>query len=226
MKVCPFLWATLFLAVATPAHARRPGEADEYRQLAKVTLLPTALDPDFQFRKTKLFTLGDLPGRKKLNLGSPGVVKNPAIGAESAYRLFGAVTELDKRRREGHYFDFFWRTKRDVPVTVRLEYQQDTLRSFTQAREVDYPSGKGSHKTAFAVIGDDYFNDGRIIAWRCLLIVGGRIVAEDRSYLWHGACTVSPARFDTPTPDPIVFRVACAVIYSSRSKRQSRLGES
>ena len=185
MKVCALPAAILLLAIASSAHARLPGQANDFRQLEKATPLPTALDPAFQFRKTKLFTLGELPGRKTSSLGSPGVAKNPAIGAESAYRLFGAVTELDKHRRQGEYFDFFWRAQRDAPVTVRLEYKQDTLRSFTQAREVSYASAQGSHKTAFAVIGDDYFNDGRIIAWRCLLVVGGRIVAEDRSYLWR-----------------------------------------
>ncbi len=175
----------LLLLAAGPAQARRPGQADDFRQLEKVTSLPRALNPDFQFRKTKLFTLGGLPGRKSSSLGSPGVAKSPAVAAESAYLLFGAVTELDKRRRNGQYFDFFWRTPQNVRVTVRLEYRQDTLRAFTQAREVTYPNGKGSHKTAFAILGDDYFNDGRVIAWRCLLIAGGRIVAENKSYLWH-----------------------------------------
>ncbi|MEO5721619.1 MAG: hypothetical protein ABIR71_09140 [Chthoniobacterales bacterium] len=185
MKVPALAGAILLLTFASGADARRPGQADDFRQLSKVTALPTALDSDFEFRKTKLFTLGDLPGRKNSTFGGPGVAKSPAIGAESAYRLFGAVTELDKRRRHGHYYDFFWRSKRSVPVTVRLEYQQDTLRAFTQAREVTYANGQGSHKTAFAIVGDDFFNDGRIVAWRCLLIAGGRIVAEDRSYLWR-----------------------------------------
>ncbi len=138
--------AVLLLALASSVHARLPGQADDFRQLDQVTPLQTALDPGFEFRKVKLFTLGDLPGRKNSSFGSPGVVKNPAIGAESAYRLFGAVTQLDKRRRHGHYFDFFWRAQRVVPVTVRLEYRQDTLRSFTQAREVTYPVRRGAIK--------------------------------------------------------------------------------
>lgn len=186
MKRCGWILAMLLL-ICAGAQARLPGQADDFRQLEKVTPLPTALDPAFEFRKTKVFNLGTLPGRQKANIGvkTGATGQNPAIDGEAAYRLFGAVTELDKRRRQGHYFDFFWRTKRAVPVTVRLEYRQDTLRSFTQAREVSYPNGKGSHKTAFAIVGDDFFNDGRIVAWRCLLIVENRIVAEDRSYLWR-----------------------------------------
>ena len=161
--------------------------ADDYRQLTKIDQLPVAIDPAFQFRKTKLFSLGDIPGgsvAKRFQTGRTGQ-RDPSVGFESAYRLYGAVTELDKRQRYGNYFDFFWRVKRPAAVTVRLEYQQEKLRSFTQAREVTYANVRGHVKTEFAVIGDDFLNDGRVLAWRCLLIEKGRIVAEDRSSLWR-----------------------------------------
>ncbi len=81
--------------------------------------------------------------------------------------------------------DFFWRAKRPATITVRLEYRPETLHGATQAREVTYPNAKGSHKTDFAIIGDDFLTDGRILSWRCLLIEKGRIVAETKSYLWR-----------------------------------------
>ncbi|MDQ2918999.1 MAG: hypothetical protein M3R10_03885 [Verrucomicrobiota bacterium] len=161
--------------------------AADYKQLTKVDQLPVALDSDFQFRKTKLFSLGDIPGgsaAKRFQTGRPGP-KDPSVGFESAYRLYGAVTELDKRQRYGNYFDFFWRARRPATITIRLEYQQEKLRTLTQAREITYPNAHGHIKTEFAVIGDDYLNDGRVLAWRCVLIEKGRIVAEDRSYLWR-----------------------------------------
>jgi hypothetical protein len=34
------------------------------------------------------------------------------------------------------------------------------------------------------VIGDDYFDNGRVLAWRCVLVENGKIVAETQSYLW------------------------------------------
>ena len=104
---------------------------------------------------------------------------------ERQYRLYGAVTALDRRQRYGHYFDFFWRTRRSADLTVRLEYRQEKLHSHVQAQEVSYSAARGSHKTEFKVVGDDFFDDGRVIAWRCLLIENGVIVAEDRSYLWE-----------------------------------------
>lgn len=153
-----------------------------------VSKLPVALSNDFEFRKTKLFFMNQTPppaqSSKFKSLSRGSSAPDASIGFERSYRLFGAVTELDKRQRYGNYFDFFWRGKHEGAVTVRLEYRQEALRSFVQAREVTYPNARGNHKTEFTVIGDDYFDDGRVIAWRCLLIADGRIVAENRSYLW------------------------------------------
>jgi hypothetical protein len=189
MKIWATISAALVLAGGT-AQAKTFGwEApppDEYRQLTEVRPLPVALDRDFQFRKIKTFLIDDTPAAKgvtrRVQTGRSG---DPTIEFERAYRLYGAVTALDQRRRYGHYFDFFWRARQPGPLTVRLEYRQEKLRAFTQAREVSYASAQGSHRTSFAVVGDDFFNDGRVVSWRCLLLRNGRIVAEERSYLWR-----------------------------------------
>ena len=64
-------------------------------------------------------------------------------------------------------------------------YRQEKLHEHVQAQEISYRNVRGTHKSEFKVIGDDYFDDGRIIAWRCLLIENGRIVAENRSFMWE-----------------------------------------
>jgi len=162
--------------------------------LPKVDPLPLALNDDFQFRKTKLFLLTETPPKSKKSFSSalsrdpnnPNAgIAEASIGFERTYRLYGAITAADRSQRYGNYFDFFWRVKRPANVTVRLEYRQEKLRSFVQAREISYTNVKGNQKTEFTVIGDDYLNDGRVIAWRCLLVENGRIVAENRSYLWE-----------------------------------------
>jgi hypothetical protein len=177
------------------------GATEEPRVLAKVTPLPVALSKDFEFRKTKLFFLSEKapkPGERaqqsasKLSPGGSSTapsqktatLADTQIVFERQYRLFGAVTGLDQAQRCGDYFDFFWRAKRPADVTVRLEYRQEKLHDFVQAQEISYQSVRGTHKTEFKVIGDDYFDDGRVIAWRCLLIENSRIVAENRSYMW------------------------------------------
>jgi hypothetical protein len=175
--------------------------AEQSKQLMTVNALPTALTDDFKFRKTKLYFLSETGsassaakskkgGQNKLlkpsapAAGSNAAIADKSITFERQYRLFGAVTGLDHRQRYGDYFDFFWRAKRTAGITVRLEYQQENLHSFVQARELYYPQARGDMKTEFAIIGDDYLDDGQVIAWRCLLIENGHIVAENRSYLW------------------------------------------
>jgi hypothetical protein len=199
MRFVAPIFALSFLALG----ASSEGAREEPRILEKVTPLPVGLSNDFEFRKTKLFFLsekapkasesgrqttstlggksgsGTSPGQKTLTL------QDVPITFERQYRLFGAVTALDQRQRFGNYFDFFWRSKRPSDLTVRLEYRQEKLHEHVQAQEISYRNVHGTHKTEFKVIGDDYFDDGRVIAWRCLLIENGRIVAENRSFLWE-----------------------------------------
>ena len=202
--------AALFLISGAIGFARR---ADEPRVLTKVTALPVALDPNFEFRKMKLYFLSerapnlrggyqpnqpeDQTGQTGGGLGKPGRLANTAPSTKTAtsqdasimferqYRLFGAVTKLDRRQRYGNYFDFFWRAKRPADMTVRLEYRQEKLHAHVQGQEISYANARGNYKTEFKVVGDDYFDDGRVIAWRCLLIENGKVVAENRSYLWE-----------------------------------------
>ncbi|HET9418734.1 MAG TPA: hypothetical protein VFO30_05280 [Chthoniobacterales bacterium] len=187
----------LLLGFSLPT-ALRAESQPEPKLLAKVTPLPVALSDDFDFRKVKLYFLSEKPTqlktRRSMSLnpnayatdtGQQAVVnQDSSLSFERQYRLFGAVTALDQRQRLGDYLDFFWRAKRPADVTVRLEYRQEKLHDLVQAQEVSYTNVHGTHKTEFRVIGDDYLDDGRVTAWRCLLIENGRIVAVRRSYLW------------------------------------------
>jgi hypothetical protein len=191
------------LLVLIPIASGFARSADQPRLLDRVVPLPTALSDEFQFRKTKLYLL-TVPGQQKgttdqsvqgtgkggkLSSTAPSskstTVQDASIRFERQYRLFGAVTKLDQRERMGNYFDFFWKARRPADLTVRLEYRQEKLHAHVQGQEISYPNARGSHKTEFKVVGDDYFDDGRVTAWRCLLIENGRIVAETHSYMWE-----------------------------------------
>jgi hypothetical protein len=193
MRFAAAILVLSFLALS----ALGKGAREEPKVVQKITPLPVALDPNFEFRKTKLFFMSEqglkpserAHGEKSKKSSSQNqktaTVQDAPIVFERQYRLFGAVTWLDQRQRFGDYFDFFWRVKRPSDVTVRLEYRQEKLHEHVQAQEITYTNVRGTHKTEFKVIGDDYFDDGRVIAWRCLLIANGRIVAENRSFMWE-----------------------------------------
>src|SRR5216117_3628710 len=200
MRFAAAVFSLILLALGASSEGAR---REEPRIVEKVTPLPVALDKDFEFRKTKLFLLSEKPSTagqrtrqttsaisgKSLSGTSPSqktaTLQDVPITFERQYRMFGAVTGLDQRQRFGNYFDFFWRAKRPSDVTVRLEYRQEKLHEHVQAQEISYRNARGTRKTEFKVIGDDYFDDGRVIAWRCLLIANGQIVAENRSYMWE-----------------------------------------
>jgi hypothetical protein len=188
------------VTIAASSHAAR--QRVEPRIVEKVSPLPVALSNDFEFRKTKLFFMSEkapkaserahqsssstsLGGKSSSPNQKISTVPDAPIAFERQYRLYGAVTALDQRQRYGNYFDFYWRAKRPSDVTVRLEYRQEKLHEHVQAQEISYRNVRGTQKTEFKVIGDDYFDDGRVIAWRCLLIENGRIVAENRSFMWE-----------------------------------------
>lgn len=144
-------------------------------ELSTAPVLPLALDSDFEFRKVIRF------------LNQPKTFRattNDMLIAERRRINFGALSAEERRQREGTYFDFFWRTKRPADITVRFEYRQTELGNDVRAQEASYHQAKGSVKTSFAVIGDNFHWDGPVTAWRCLLIEDNRIVAFTQSYLW------------------------------------------
>lgn len=159
-----------------PAAAVPPSAPGEVVTLAKANVLPLALSDQFSFRKKQLF-LNDSEINKKAS--------DKMIEFERMRYDYGAVTEEELDKRRGHYFTFWWRAERPANLKVRLEYRQANLGTYVQAREVDFPVGPGTHKTKFQVIGDDYLDDGAILAWRALLIEDGKIVALTQSFLWN-----------------------------------------
>ena len=147
-------------------------------KLEQANVLPLAINPDFVFRKKTQF------------LNDPATFvqasqMSEAISFERAYYNWPATTELDRSTLRGNYLNFWWWNHgAPADVTVRLEYRQANLGPFLMAREKTYTAVKGSRKTQFSIIGDDYLENGPVTNWRALLIVDGKIVGLTQSYLW------------------------------------------
>lgn len=165
------------------------------RFLEHAQALPLAIDPHFQFRKTKTFLLdkGRLDSGKEQGRNHDNK-NNRMLTFERNRLLFGAITVSEERARFGNYFTFFWRADRMANLRVRLEYRQANSGPKVHAFEMDYPMAIGSYQTDFKVIGEDYKNNGPVTAWRAILIEynnrdnfieSARIVALTQSYLWQ-----------------------------------------
>ena len=147
--------------------------------LAKAAVLPLALDDNFSFRKVSTFFYDT----RDAAFARPTI--SPMIQFERQRAGFGAVSGYDRAERFGHYFNVWWRSKEPADLTVRLEYRQQNLGSHVQAKELFYPAAKGTIETKFTVIGDEYSDDGKITAWRLLLIQNNRVVGLRQSFLWN-----------------------------------------
>jgi hypothetical protein len=167
-KVLGLFFATFALAACSTV-------PEPATHLERASVLPLALNDNFQFRKVKLYHYNHLP--------LPPTTSE-MLNFEHARMSWGAINDLERQQRYGNYFTLFWRNSEEADVTVRLEYRQAGLGNHVMAQERYYPGARGSHKTEFTVTGDEYLEAGRVTAWRALLIVDGRIVGLRQSFLW------------------------------------------
>ena len=148
--------------------------------IESANVLPLAISDDFEFRKFEIFRNAAAFPR-----ATPIPTKDQMIDFERKHRLWGALDGGDVLARTGQYFTFFWRAKRRANLTIRLEYRQSNLKNYVQGRELNYPNAKGSHTSAFAILGNDYETDGPITSWRAILIEDRKIVALLQSRTWQ-----------------------------------------
>ena len=111
---------------------------------------------------------------------------DPMARMEKMRRLHGAVSMEERRQRLGQYYTLVWQDPEGTgtgDVTVLFQYQQggSAIKRMTKT----FPAGDSDGVAEFAVIGDDYFNNGRVLSWRASVSRGGREIASKQSYLWR-----------------------------------------
>ena len=108
---------------------------------------------------------------------------------------FGAINGYERRQRYGHYFTFFWRSARKADLTLRFEYRQQRLGAYVQAKEFSYKDAKGSFKTEFQVIGDDYNDDGKVSGWRVVMMIAPVLALRPNKVPWGPLRTSTDCTF-------------------------------
>ena len=166
--------AILCLALTLAGCAAPEGPATH---LEKAKVFPLAIDDSYEFRKILQNTVN--------NTIQPPPTTSEAVNFERARATWGAIDSAEIARRNGNYYIFFWRNSKPSDITFRLEYRQAGLGNYVMAQERYYPATRGFHRSTFAVCDDEFLENGRVTAWRALLIVDGRIVGLRQSYLWR-----------------------------------------
>jgi outer membrane biogenesis lipoprotein LolB len=111
---------------------------------------------------------------------------DPSIPFEQQYLLHGAVTTEERSARKGNYYTFFWKVDdRSQPVKLRFEYRQSATRSAVKKQEIDISDVQRSNVTKLQITGEDFLTSGKVLAWRAVLLQGGKEIASTQSFMWH-----------------------------------------
>jgi hypothetical protein len=110
---------------------------------------------------------------------------DPMVRHEKTRRLYGAISMEERRQRLGQYYTMFWKADSSTEKEILFQFLQGKSGSHVKSMRRQIASGSPSGKEEFAVIGDDYFDNGRVLAWKCSLISNGEVIATEQSYLWE-----------------------------------------
>ena len=112
----------------------------------------------------------------------------PMAQMEQQLRLRGAVSSAERNRRLGQYFLLKWSDPAGVghgAVELVFQYQQGATASLVKRMHHTFPASESQGSAEFALVGNDYFTGGKVLAWKATVLRGGRQLSSQQSYLWQ-----------------------------------------
>lgn len=156
--------------VVVPAVASTPRPPD-----GMTIDLPVALDETVSLNKIYTF----------LNDQKTPPPTNPKLAFERKYWNHGAILTREFGDRQGNYFVINWHNEGPAgDFMVRVDYRQANTRERVMTKTEEYKNFSGFEKTVIKVVGDDYLRGGVVNSWRISIVRDGRIVAQEKSFIW------------------------------------------
>jgi uncharacterized protein YcfL len=118
----------------------------------------------------------------------PRTADEPMARMEKSRRLRGAVSLEERRQRLGQYYTLIWHDTDGAghgDVELVFQYQQGATASLVKRMTRRFSADTTHGKAEFAIIGDDFFKNGKVLTWKATLLRGGREMASQQSYLWR-----------------------------------------
>lgn len=175
---------------STPVPSFRPAKVEPTTQGAempqeKAAIVPDGMKSDLPFEKdgnvslNKIYTYLNDPIRNKPPVG------NAMMQYEPSYWNHGAILAKDRKDRQGNIFVINWQNDGEPSdFTVRLDYRQAMTRERVMTKTQEYRNFDGFEKTVIKVAGDDYVRGGVVNSWRISIVRDGKIVAQEKSFIW------------------------------------------
>jgi hypothetical protein len=137
--------------------------------------LPVALDESVSLNKIYTF-------RNDRSLKKTG---NPMLDFEKKYWDHGAILKKEIEGKQGNIFVINWQNDgTPSDFIVRLDYRQANTRERVMTKTEEYKNFDGYEKTVIQVVGDDYLRGGVVNSWRISIVRDGKIVAQEKSFIW------------------------------------------
>ena len=175
---------------STPVPSFRPAKVEPTTQGAempqeKAAIVPDGMKSDLPIEKdgnvslNKIYTYLNDPIRNKPPVG------NAMMQYEPSYWNHGAILAKDRKDRQGNIFVINWQNDGEPSdFTVRLDYRQAMTRERVMTKTQEYRNFDGFEKTVIKVAGDDYVRGGVVNSWRISIVRDGKIVAQEKSFIW------------------------------------------
>ena len=112
----------------------------------------------------------------------------PMVRMEKERRLRGAVSMEQRKERLGQYYTLLWADPAGAGqggVKVIFQYQQGATASLVKRMVKTFPAADAKGTAEFAVIGENYFKGGKVLAWKATVQRGEKELASRQSYLWQ-----------------------------------------
>ncbi|ACD82310.1 hypothetical protein [Candidatus Methylacidiphilum infernorum] len=137
-------------------------------------------EPYIPDKKIKIIKVLEILNDKKLKAGGL-----QSLIYERAYWNWGAIVPSDFRARSGQIYIIAWKKGGQAePLTARFEFRQLNTKEQTWSQSIYYPKAHGAIDSIFKVIGDTYFTNGTVFAWRFSVLRNNTIVAQVKSFIW------------------------------------------
>ena len=114
--------------------------------------------------------------------------EEPMVRMEKERHFHGAISMSERRARLGQYYTLIWQDKAGAgqgEVELVFQYQQGATASRVKQMSRKFPATDTKGSAEFAVIGNDYLQGGKVLAWKASLFRGKREISSRKSYLWQ-----------------------------------------
>lgn len=172
---CLLLFAFLLSSCSTNSSA-----PTEVESASNVTPSSSFQAKGFKIERVKIDVLSSLEKRSR------NANVDPMISFNQRRRLHGAVSNEERAQRYGQYFTVDWESLPKTAGTATLEFsyrQQNTAAELHQKQRIVQIKG-GEQFTEFAVVGEEFKENGLVTSWQLRIFVEDELVASQSSFLW------------------------------------------